>query len=252
MHIYKITIEYDGTGLAGWQKQPDFYSVQQALEGALEKFSGVKADVFCAGRTDAGVHALGQVAHFGLEKEWDCFRIFEALNFYLRGDARLIIPNQIAVVKVEKAESDFHARFSAKQRYYHYRIINRRGHLALEQNRAWCVHEYLDADKMQEAAKLLLGKHDFTSFRSSDCQSKNPVKTLDVLEVTRNGAEIDVKCNAVSFLHHQVRNIVGTLKLVGTGKWQVEDVQKALDARDRRAAGPTAPAQGLYFVKVDY
>lgn len=252
MNIYKLTIEYDGTGLAGWQRQPDFYSVQEALENAVTKISGEKPNVFCAGRTDAGVHALAQVAHFGLEKEWDVFKLFEGINYYIRGDERLPIPMQVAVVKVEKAAEDFHARFNAKRRYYRYRIINRRGHLALDQNRAWCVPEKLDEDKMQEAAKLLLGKHDFTSFRSTDCQSKSPVKTLDFLEVKRNGDEIDISCNAVSFLHHQVRNMVGSLKLVGTGKWQVADIQKALDAKDRRAAGPTAPAQGLYFVKVEY
>jgi tRNA pseudouridine38-40 synthase len=252
MNVYKITIEYDGTGLAGWQRQPIFYSVQAALENAVEKFCGSRVNVYCAGRTDAGVHALAQVAHFGVEKELDPFRLFEGLNFHLRADPKLPIPNQIAVIKAEKEATDFHARFSAKRRYYHYRIINRRGHLALEQNRAWCVHEKLDVKKMQKAADLLVGLHDFTSFRSTDCQSKNPVKTLDSLQVTRNGDEVDIKCHATSFLHHQVRNIVGSFKLVGTGKWEVADVQKALDARDRRAAGPTAPAQGLYFVKVEY
>lgn len=252
MPRYKLTIEYDGTGLAGWQKQPDRYSVQQAVESALANFCGAETPTICAGRTDAGVHAYGQVAHFDLEKDWDMFRVSEGVNFYLRGDARLPVPMQVAIVKVEKVADDFNARFSATRRYYRYRIVNRRGHLALDNMRAWCVPEKMDVAAMQEAANILIGRHDFTSFRSSDCQSKSPVKTLDELKITKEGEEITITCNALSFLHHQVRNMVGSLKYVGTGKWQVSDMQKALDARDRAAAGPTAPAQGLYFVKVDY
>ena len=252
MITYKITIEYDGTGLAGWQKQPRQYSVQQALEEAVFKFSSEKAEVYSAGRTDAGVHALAMAAHFKIEKTADLRRMQEGLNFFLRKDEQLTFPMQIAVTSVEIAPDGFHARFSAKQRYYHYRIVNRRSHLALEQNRAWCVYGPCDEGKMHEAAQILVGRHDFTSFRDTACQSKNPIKTLDKIDVTREGEVINITCNAQSFLHHQVRNIVGSLKLVGTGKWQVSDMQKALDARDRRAAGPTAPAQGLYFVKVDY
>ena len=252
MPRYKLTIEYDGTGLAGWQRQADYYTVQESLETALFKFSGLATPTICAGRTDAGVHALGQVAHFDIEKDWDEFRISEALNYYLRGDERLPVPMQVAVVKAEKVADDFSARFSATRRYYRYRIVNRRGHLGLDNNRAWCVNEKLDAAAMQEAANVLVGKHDFTSFRSTDCQSKNPVKTLDELKIAQNGEEITITCHALSFLHHQVRNMVGSLKLVGNGKWAPQDIQKALDAHDRRAAGPTAPAQGLYFVKVEY
>jgi tRNA pseudouridine38-40 synthase len=252
MPRYKITIEYDGTGLAGWQFQPEMYSVQEALENALLQLTAEKAEVFGSGRTDAGVHALGQVAHFDLEKEWDAFRLHQGMNFYLRVDEKLPTPMQIAVVKVEVAASDFESRFHAKKRFYEYRIINRRSHLALDQNRAWGVPEELDAAKMHEAAQLLIGNHDYSTFRSSACQSKSPVKSIDAINVTRMGDEILLTINARSFLHHQVRNITGSLKMVGQGKWSIADFAAAFAAKDRRAGGVTAPAQGLYFVRVEY
>jgi tRNA pseudouridine38-40 synthase len=249
---YKITIEYDGTGLAGWQAQNDVYSVQEALVNAINKATQQEVDVIAAGRTDAGVHAYGQVAHFELEKEWDEFRLKEALNFYLRDDLKLPVREQVAVISAEKVSDDFHARFSAKKRHYIYRITNRRAHLALDGMRSWCVHEQLDAEKMHKAAQLLVGLHDFTTLRSTECQAKSPVKTLDYINISRKGDLIEVELNAQSFLHHMVRNIVGTLRRIGNGKWQESDLLAALDAKDRRAGGETAPAHGLYFVKVDY
>ncbi len=252
MPRYKLVVEYDGTGLAGWQAQNDFYSVQQALQEAIKKAAQVDAAVQASGRTDAGVHALGQVAHLDLQKEWDGFRLKEALNFYLRDDENLPLPGQVAVLGAELADDEFHARFSAKKRYYLYRIINRRAHLTLEKNRAWCVHEELDVQAMQKAAQILVGRHDFTSFRSSECQSKSPVKTLDSIEFSRHGELIEVRVSALSFLHHQVRNMVGTLRLIGNGKWSEDNLREALAAKDRAAAGETAPACGLYLTGVDY
>lgn len=252
MPRYKAIVEYDGTRLAGWQKQAELYTAQEAVESALARFCGSVTPTICAGRTDAGVHALGQVIHFDMEKEWDPFRISEGLNYYLRVDERLPITMQVVIISAEKVADDFSARFSAKRRYYKYRIINRRGHLALDNTRAWCVTEKLDVEAMQAAAKVFIGRHDFTSFRSSECQAKSPVKTLEEMKVERSGEEIIITCHAISFLHHQVRNMVGALKYVGTGKWKVQDIQKALDARDRRAGAVNAPPQGLYFVKVEY
>ncbi|PIR34736.1 MAG: tRNA pseudouridine(38-40) synthase TruA [Alphaproteobacteria bacterium CG11_big_fil_rev_8_21_14_0_20_44_7] len=252
MPRYKITIEYDGTGLAGWQRQDDVYSVQEAVENAILGFSQETQRVQSAGRTDAGVHAFGQIAHFDLEKDWDEFRVQEALNHHLRKDRKLPIEGQVAILDAKKAAADFDARFSAKKRYYLYRIINRRAHLALERSRAWCVHEELDPEAMHKAAQILLGNHDFTSFRAAECQAKSPVKTLDRLEVKCVNGIIEIRVEALSFLHHMVRNIVGSLRLVGNGKWSVDDLQNALKACDRAAAGETAPAHGLYFVKVDY
>lgn len=252
MRRYKLTIEYDGTGLAGWQAQNDVYSVQAALVNAVAEAAKQEVDVIAAGRTDAGVHAFGQVCHFDLEKDWDEFRLKEALNFYLRDDAKLPVRGQVAVLSAEKVAEDFHARFSAKKRHYIYRIMNRRAHLALEANRAWCVHEELDAEKMHKAAQLLVGLHDFSTLRSTECQAKSPVKTLDFIDIKRIGDVLEVRLSAQSFLHHMVRNIVGTLRLIGNGKWQESNLLAALDAKDRRAGGETAPAHGLYFVKVDY
>lgn len=254
MPRYKITIEYDGTGLVGWQRQDEVehYSVQEAVENAIKSFSQEDSRAQCAGRTDAGVHAMGQVAHFDLEKDWDEFRVGEALNNFLRKDKKLPFKGQIAILDCQKVDEEFNARFDAKKRYYKYRIIMRRAPLAIEANRAWLVHEELNAEAMHKAAQLLLGKHDFSSFRAAACQAGSPEKTLDKISVEKIDGVIEVKLEALSFLHHMVRNIVGSLRLVGNGKWTEDDLQNALKACDREAAGPTAPACGLYFVKVDY
>jgi tRNA pseudouridine38-40 synthase len=242
---YKLTLEYDGTPFVGWQRQSEGVSIQHVVEEAVFKFSGERATVYAAGRTDAGVHALAQVAHFDLAKDADPFRIMEALNFHLK-------PHPVAILDCATAAPDFHARFSAVERHYRYRIVNRRAPLTLDRNRALRIAAALDAGAMHEAAQALVGRHDFTSFRAADCQAESPVKTLDELAVARFGDEIEVTARARSFLHHQVRNMVGTLRLVGEGKWSAADVSKALAARDRAAAGPTAPAEGLYLVAVKY
>ncbi len=245
MTRYRLTIEYDGTPFVGWQRQGEGLSIQQVLEEAVTKFCGETATVHGAGRTDAGVHALAQVAHFDLAKPADPFRVMEALNFHLK-------PHPVAILDCREAAPDFHARFTAIERRYRYRIANRRAPLTLDRDRAWRVAVPLDAGAMHAAAQVLVGKHDFTSFRAADCQAESPVKTLDALAVTRLGEEIEVTARARSFLHHQVRNMVGTLKLVGEGKWSARDVERALAARDRAAAGATAPAEGLYLVAVKY
>ncbi|HYM33255.1 MAG TPA: tRNA pseudouridine(38-40) synthase TruA [Candidatus Cybelea sp.] len=245
MPRYRITIEYDGTGFVGWQRQDNGASVQAALEDAIFAFAGERADVVGAGRTDAGVHALGQVAHFDLTREWPAATVMNAANFHVR-------PAPIAVLDCEIAAADFHARFSATARHYRYRIVNRAAPLALDRDRAWFVPQDLDAGAMGRAAKRLVGRHDFTSFRAAQCQAKSPVKTLDVLDVVRSGEEIAVFASARSFLHNQVRAMVGSLKLVGEGRWSEEALGAALEARDRAAAGPTAPAAGLYLMRVDY
>jgi tRNA pseudouridine38-40 synthase len=242
---YKLTLEYDGTPFVGWQRQSEGASIQQLLEEAVAKFCGERVTAYGAGRTDAGVHALAQAAHLDLAKPADPFRIMEAVNFHLK-------PHPVAILECREAAPDFHARFSAIERRYRYRIANRRAPLTLDRNRAWRVIMPLDAGAMHAAAQILVGHHDFTSFRATDCQADSPVKTLDALDVTRLGEEIEVTARARSFLHHQVRNMVGTLKLVGEGKWNARDVAKALAARDRAAAGATAPAEGLYLVAVKY
>jgi tRNA pseudouridine38-40 synthase len=242
---YKLTIEYDGTGLVGWQRQANGLSVQQALETAFENFCGERLTVFGAGRTDAGVHALAQVAHVDLAREMETDTIRSAINHYLR-------PHAISVLEVAPASPGFDARLSARSRRYLYRILNRRAPPALERGRVWHVAPSLDADAMREGARHLIGHHDFSTFRDSLCQAKSPVKTLDALEVTRAGEEIHVAARARSFLHHQVRNMVGTLKLVGLGQWQPADVATALAACDRRAGGPTAPAEGLALIAIEY
>ena len=252
MARYKITIEYEGTGLVGWQKQPGEVSVQGAVEDAIYSFCQEEVNVQCSGRTDAGVHALGQVAHFDLENDHDPFKVKEAVNFHLREDKKLPHEGQVVILECEHADAEFNARFSAKQRHYVYHIINRRAHLTLDRHRAWCVFEDLDVEAMDEAAQILVGEHDFTSFRATACQANSPIKTIDEISVTKIGDLIEIKVSALSFLHHQIRNIAGSLKLVGTGKWRKADLQAALDAKDRTKAGPTAPAQGLYFAKVDY
>lgn len=245
MPRYKLTIEYDGGDLVGWQRQANGLSVQEVLETAVERFCGERVRVHGAGRTDAGVHALGQTAHLDLARAASPEEVQGALNYHIR-------PAPVAVLAVEEAAADFDARRSARGRVYLYRIVNRRAPLVLDRGRAWHVPPALDADSMHEAAQLLLGRHDFTTFRDSLCQAKSPVKTLDRLEVTRAGEEINIAAAARSFLHHQVRNMVGTLKLVGSGKWRACDVAAALEACDRRAGGPTAPPDGLYLVRVVY
>jgi tRNA pseudouridine38-40 synthase len=242
---YKLTIEYDGTGLVGWQRQANGLSVQEALETAFERFCGNRPTVFGAGRTDAGVHALAQVAHVDLAREADPEVIRSAINHHLR-------PHAISVLDAAPAPPGFDARLSARSRRYLYRILNRRAPPALERGRVWHVAPPLDAVAMREGARHLVGHHDFSTFRDSLCQAKSPVKTLDVLEVTTDGEEIHIAARARSFLHHQVRNMAGTLKLVGLGQWDPDDVATALAACDRRAGGPTAPAEGLALVAVDY
>ncbi len=245
MPRYKLTIEYDGTGLVGWQRQKSGLSVQAILEDAVERFCGEAVTVYGAGRTDAGVHALAQVAHLDLSRPADPEEIRGALNHHVK-------PHAVSVLAVEPAPDGFHARISARGRHYRYRILNRRPPPALERNRVWHVGVRLDVEAMREGARHLLGTHDFTTFRDSLCQAKSPVKTLDRLEVARAGEEIVIEARARSFLHHQVRNMVGTLKLVGAGKWSPAHVKRALEARDRRVGGPTAPAQGLCLVDVIY
>lgn len=245
MPRYRVTIEYDGTPFLGWQRQAQGPSVQAALEEALFRFSGEAVSVRGAGRTDSGVHALGQVAHFNLEKAWEPFKIREAMNFHLR-------PAPIVVLDCETAPDDFDARYSATARHYRYRILSRRAPPALERSRVWWLPITLDATVMHEAAQALLGRHDFTTFRAAQCQANSPLRTLDRLDVSRYGEEIVIDASARSFLHNQVRSMVGSLKLVGEGKWRPRDLKAALDARDRTACGPVAAACGLYLVRVDY
>ncbi len=254
MPRYKLIIEYDGIPYAGWQKQPDCPTVQEALINAVFNFCGQKIDVIGAGRTDAKVHATGQVAHIDIDMETDGFKVMQGLNYYLfNPPADSTYPkNCIAVLDAQRVGEDFHARFSAQRRHYLYRIINRRQRLGLESGRAWQVIEELDEKAMQEAAQILVGHHDFTTFRDTRCQSKSAEKTLEIFNVARRGNELHITASARSFLHHQVRNMVGTIVLVGKGKWTANDVKKALEAKDRRAGGPTCPPEGLYLIGVDY
>ena len=241
----RLTIEYDGRDFVGWQRQDNGTAIQELVEDAIARFSGESATTIAAGRTDAGVHALGQVIHFDLARQWTPGTVRDALNFHLK-------PAPVAVLGAEIVSGDFNARFSARARAYLYRITNRRPPPTLERGRTWWVAVPLDAEAMAEAARLLVGEHDFTTFRAIRCQAKSPVKTLDVLDVRRAGEEIHIAARARSFLHHQIRNVVGTLKLGGEGKWTRAEVARALAARDRGAAGPTAPADGLYLVAVRY
>ena len=245
MTRYKLTVEYDGTGFVGWQRQDNGPSIQGRLERAIHGFCGETVTVFGAGRTDAGVHAAGQVAHVDIARDTTADTVRDAINAHLR-------PDPIAVLDAEAVASEFDARLSAVERAYAYRIINRRAPLTVDRDRAWLVSTPLDADAMAEGAARLIGRHDFSTFRASLCQAKSPVKTLDALDVARAGDEIRIDARARSFLHHQVRNIVGTLRLVGEGKWTPDDVSAALDARDRAAGGPTAPAAGLCLMAVRY
>jgi tRNA pseudouridine38-40 synthase len=245
MPRYKLVIEYDGAPFVGWQVQDNGISVQSVLTTAITAFCGETVAVQGAGRTDAGVHAYGQVAHVDLAKEWDIDTVRDALNAHLR-------PHPVAVLSAEIVPADFDARFSAVKRHYLYRIVNRRADLALERQRAWRIARPLDADAMHRAAQCLVGRHDFTTFRAAECQAKSPLKTLDRLDVARRGEQIHIEASARSFLHHQVRSMVGSLALVGDGKWSADDLARALAAKDRAACGPVAPADGLYLERVDY
>jgi len=245
MPRYKLTIEYDGRPFTGWQIQADGLTVQGVLTAAVEALSGDRILVQGAGRTDTGVHACGQVAHIDLVKEWDTDTVRDALNAHLR-------PHPVAVLSAERAADDFNARLSAIRRHYLYRIRNRRPDLTIENGHAWRVARPLDERAMHAAAQKLVGKHDFTTFRSTECQAKSPEKTLDRLDVVRDRDEIRVTAVARSFLHSQVRSMVGSLAMVGDGKWSVDDLARALAARDRAACGPLAPPDGLYLMKVDY
>lgn len=250
MPRYKLTIEYDGTPYSGWQKQTEAPSVQAVVEAACTHFMNASetVEVVCAGRTDAGVHARGQVVHVDLVESREPYAIVRGLN-------ALMMDAPIAVISAEEVADDFSARFNATKRHYLYRIINRRARLGLDATRAWHVYQPLDIEKMREAAALLIGNHDFTSFRSGACQAKSPIKTLDTLEIKtreKNPEQVMIYTSARSFLHHQVRNMVGTLVYVGMGKWSVADVAAALEAKDRREGGPMAPAHGLYLMRVEY
>ena len=248
MPRYKLTIEYDGAPFAGWQiqaKAQGVVTVQGVLTAAIEAFSGDKTLLQGAGRTDAGVHARGQVAHVDLRKNWDTDTIRDALNAHVR-------PHPVAILAAEQVAEEFNARTSAVKRHYLYRIVNRRADLTLDAGHAWRVPRPLDAEAMQAAAQHLVGKHDFTTFRAAECQAKSPVKTLQALDVGRAGEEVKVFAAARSFLHHQVRSMVGSLVLVGEGKWRADDLARALQARDRAACGPVAPPDGLYLMRVDY
>jgi tRNA pseudouridine38-40 synthase len=245
MPRYRLTLEYDGGEFVGWQRQDNGRSVQGALEDAIAQLSSERVTVHGAGRTDAGVHALGQVAHFDLAKAFEPERIRDALNHFVR-------PAAIAVLDAAVAVPDFHARFSATRRHYLYRILVRRPPPVLERGKVWHVVHELDAEAMDHAARVLVGKHDFTTFRAAECQAKSPLKTLERLEVRRAADEIQIETVAPSFLHHQVRSMVGSLKLVGEEKWRARDVADALVAKDRSRCGPVAPPDGLYLVRVDY
>ncbi len=257
MSRWKLTVEYDGRPYAGFQRQPDIASVQGEIEKAIYSFCQKKITITVAGRTDAGVHATGQVFHFdldyktpdGQERPISPFELAKAINAHL-------IPQPISIIDAEKAGDDFHARFGAINKLYTYRVINRPYGLALDQGLAWWVKKPLDVEAMREAAKIFIGHHDFTTFRDTNCQAKSPLRTLDRFDIETvdilNGKEIRFHIEGRSFLHHQVRNMVGTLSLVGEGKWTAADVQAALEAKDRTAGGPTAPSDGLYLVRIDY
>jgi tRNA pseudouridine38-40 synthase len=245
MPRYKLTIEYDGAPFVGWQRQANGMSVQQALETAVQRFASEFAVVHGAGRTDAGVHATGQVAHIDLSREWRPDKIRDAMNHHLK-------PHPVAVLRAEAVADDFQARFSAFRRHYVYRILNRRAPGALQRNIVWHVARALDVERMREGAQRLLGRHDFTTFRAAECQANSPVRTLERLDVVRLGDVIEIHASARSFLHHQVRSMAGSLEHVGSGKWTVDDLAAALEARDRRRCGMVAPPTGLCLTQVDY
>jgi len=242
---YRLTIEYDGAPFSGWQIQADRLTVQGALTAAVAALTGEQSPVQGAGRTDAGVHARAQVAHVDLARDWETDTIRDALNAHLR-------PHPVAVLAAERVGDDFNARTSAIKRHYRYVIVNRRPDLTLARGQAWRIPRPLDVPAMHEAAQRLVGKHDFTTFRSTECQAKSPVKTLDQLDVVREGDRVYVIASARSFLHNQVRSMVGSLVMVGDGKWRADDISAALAARDRTACGQVAPPDGLYLMRVDY
>ena len=245
MPRYRLLVEYDGRPFNGFQRQVAQPSVQGSLERAIAAFSGEAATIHAAGRTDSGVHALGQVAHFDTERAWPARTVREAINAHLGAEP-------ISVLEAEEADGEFHARFSAKGRRYLYRILNRGAPPALDRGRVWHVKKPLDAEAMHAAAQALVGQHDFTTFRDAACQSKSPVKTLDLVGVRRDGEEVRLEFHARSFLHRQVRSMTGTLAEVGAGRWSAADVTAALAAEDRAACGPVAPAEGLYLAAVEY
>lgn len=247
MPRYRLTVEYDGRPYVGWQRQENGPSVQGALETAIAAFSGAAATIRGAGRTDAGVHARGQVAHVDLDRTWPADTVRDAANAHLAAAGE-----RVAIIDAAFARTDFDARFSAIRRHYRYRIVNRRAPLTLDAGLAWWAARPLDAVAMHDAAQALTGRHDFTTFRSVQCQAASPVRTLDRLDVTRCGEEIVIEASAQSFLHNQIRSFVGTLRRVGEGKWNRADVEAALAARDRAACGPVAPPDGLVFARVDY
>jgi tRNA pseudouridine38-40 synthase len=245
MPRYKLTVEYDGRPFVGWQIQDNGPTVQGALAAAAECFCGEKVVLRGAGRTDAGVHAFGQVCHVDMTKDWKENTVRDAFNAHLR-------PHPIAVIAAEKVDASFDARFSALKRHYLYRIINRRADLTFERGRAWRIAKPLNSTAMHAAAQRLVGRHDFSTFRHVECQAKSPVKTLDALDVNRTKDDIRITASARSFLHTQVRSMVGALALVGEGKWSADDLSAALAKRDRAACAPVAPPDGLYLVRVDY
>jgi tRNA pseudouridine38-40 synthase len=249
MPRYALLVEYDGRPFAGWQRQADQPSVQGAIEDALQRLERRPHTIAAAGRTDAGVHGRGQVAHCDMEKDWDPFRLSEALNYHLK-------PLPVAILRAERVADDWHARFSAMERRYLFRLLMRRAPATLEAGQVWQVKHELDVDAMREGAQHMIGLHDFTTFRSVMCQSKSPVKTLDEIDIQwvegLSGPEIQFRLRARSFLHNQVRSIVGTLERVGTGSWEPDDVKHALEACDRAACGPVCPPQGLYLTGVGY
>jgi tRNA pseudouridine38-40 synthase len=245
MPRYRLTIEYDGGPYKGFQAQAGLPTVQEAVERAVKAFCGQDLRLHAAGRTDTGVHALGQVIHIDLEKEWPVATVRNALNFHLMDEAVVVLEAQVAA-------GDWHARFSATERRYLYRILNRWTPPALDRGHVWHVKKLLDAEAMHAAAQALVGHHDFTTFRDLKCQAKSPVKTLDVVRVSRVGEEVHLEFASRSFLHRQVRSMTGTLAEVGVGRWTAQDVKDALEARDRTACGPVAPADGLYLTGVGY
>ncbi|RFC69601.1 MULTISPECIES: tRNA pseudouridine(38-40) synthase TruA [Mesorhizobium] len=247
MYRYRLDIEYDGSAYAGWQRQTGHHTIQAAIEQAVLAFSGDDGALRGAGRTDAGVHATGQVAHIDLTREWKADKVRDAINAHLR-----LSGERISIIAALAVDAGFDARFSAKARHYIYRILNRRSPPALDAGKVWWVPKMLDAEAMHEAAQPLLGKHDFTTFRSTQCQANSPLRTLDRLDVIRTGEAIEVHASARAFLHNQVRSMVGSLKRVGEGGWPVDGVKAALDARDRAACAGIAPPEGLYLVHVDY
>ena len=252
MPRYKLIIDYNGAPFCGWQRQAGHPSVQQTLEEAIEQFTRHFVRLHCAGRTDTGVHAFHQVVHVDLEKDWENATVRDAVNACLRDRAGNAVPAYISVLSAEKVSENFNARLSAIRRHYFYRILNRRAPAGVETGRVWHLPRPVDPDIMHKAAQYLVGHHDFTTFRSAHCQAPSPFKTLEKLDVIRQGEEIHVFASARSFLHHQVRSMVGTIAQAGLGRWRAEMVKEALEARDRKRCGPQAPAYGLYFIGVDY